>query len=173
MFGASGVFADRIDDNMLFLYSEKGKVVRVLIILSQVILLILILSLKDRCTLGRVWQDGGERSCGTGTQLAAAAAPNRVNTHICPENCNWFVLVVFLYLCLCDFVDFPRRKSCFQFAPAVNGVEGGLVNIVSQVGQFVSQSVGVSSNTDARVWVWCGGLRRTGFTSITTWVYQY
>ena len=51
-------------------------------------------------------------------------------------------------------MDFPRRKTCFQFARAVNGEEGGLVNIVSQVGQSVSQSVGVSSNTDAWVWVW-------------------
>ena len=122
--------------------------------IPKVLLLILILSVKDRCTLGRVWQDGGERSCWTGTQLAAAAAPTRVNTHICPEICNRFALIVLLYLCLCAFADFPWGKTCFQFAQAVNGEEGGVVNIVSQVGQSVSQSVGVSSNTDAWVWVW-------------------
>ena len=60
----------------------------------------------------------------------------------------------FFCICVFGFVDFPRRKTCFQFAQAVNGEEGGLVNIVSQVGQSVSQSVGVSSNTDAWVWVW-------------------
>ena len=60
----------------------------------------------------------------------------------------------FFCICVFGFVDFPRRKTCFQFAQAVNGEEGGVVNIVSQVGQSVSQSVGVSSNTDAWVWVW-------------------
>ena len=52
------------------------------------------------------------------------------------------------------FCGFPLEEDLIQFAPAVNGEEGGVVNIVSQVGQFVSQSVGVSSNTDAWVWVW-------------------
>ena len=139
--------------------------------IPKVLLLILILSVKDRCTLGRVWQDGGERSCGTGTQLAAAAAPTRVNTHICPEICNRFALIVFFVFVSLDLWISLGGRPVFSLHKQWMVRREGLWILSlkwaslspNQWGSHLTQMHGCG----------CGGLRRTGFASITTWVYQY